>query len=99
MVSRELKGLSMKLKNARFGPLFRSYGDQRNYFHLKAMRAAQKTSSNIFLKKIKKNYTMLDRSIPKGKLWFILSGSAPWRRCLCRTGLMEHRGPWKCEKS
>jgi hypothetical protein len=27
---------------------------------------------------------------------FRLSGSAPWRRCLCRTGLMEHGGPWKC---
>jgi hypothetical protein len=28
------------------------------------VRAAQKTSSNIFLKKIKKNCAMLDRSIP-----------------------------------
>jgi hypothetical protein len=26
----------------------RSYGDQRNSFHLKAGRAIQKTSSNIF---------------------------------------------------
>jgi hypothetical protein len=25
-----------------------------------------------------------------------LSGSAPWRRCLCRISLMEHGGPWKC---
>jgi hypothetical protein len=25
-----------------------------------------------------------------------LSGSAPWRRCLCCTSLMEHGGPWKC---
>jgi hypothetical protein len=24
-----------------------------------------------------------------------LLGSAPWRRCLCRTGLMEYGGPWK----
>jgi hypothetical protein len=29
---------------------------------------------------------------------FSLSGSAPWRRCLCRTGLMEHGGPWKCRR-
>jgi hypothetical protein len=51
MVSRELEGLSVKLKNARFGPLYcRSYGDQRNSFHLRAMWAAQKNSSNIFLK-------------------------------------------------
>jgi hypothetical protein len=28
----------------------RSYGDQNNSFHLKAMRAAQKNKSNIFLK-------------------------------------------------
>jgi hypothetical protein len=41
----------------------RSYGDQRNSFHLRAMRAARKTSSNIFLKN-KKNCAMLDRSIP-----------------------------------
>jgi hypothetical protein len=48
MVSRELKGLSMKLKKARFGPYCKSYGDQRSYFHLKGVRAAQKTSSNNF---------------------------------------------------
>jgi hypothetical protein len=41
----------------------RSYGDKRNSFHLKAVRALQKTSSNIFLKN-KKNCAMLDRSIP-----------------------------------
>jgi hypothetical protein len=39
MVSRELEGLSGKLKNARFGP--RSYGDQRNSFHLRVVRAAK----------------------------------------------------------
>jgi hypothetical protein len=33
---------------------YRSYGDKRNSFHLMAMRATQKTSSNIFLKKLKK---------------------------------------------
>jgi hypothetical protein len=37
----------------------RSYGDQKNSFHLRAVWAAQKTSSNIFL-----NCAMLDRSIP-----------------------------------
>jgi hypothetical protein len=42
----------------------RSYGDQKNSFHLKAFRAAQKTSSNLFLKH-KENCVMLDRSIPK----------------------------------
>jgi hypothetical protein len=31
-------------------PYYRSYGDQRNSFHLRAVWAAQKTSSNIFLK-------------------------------------------------
>jgi hypothetical protein len=41
----------------------RSYDDQKNSFHLRAVRVAQKTSSNIFLK-IKENCTMLDRSIP-----------------------------------
>jgi hypothetical protein len=40
----------------------RSYGDQNNSFHLKAVRAAQKTSSNHFLE-IKENCAMLDRSI------------------------------------
>jgi hypothetical protein len=43
---------------------FRSYGDQRNSFHLRGVRGAQKTSSNIFLKN-KKNCAMLDRSIPR----------------------------------
>jgi hypothetical protein len=42
---------------------FRSYGDQRNSFHLRAVRAAQKTSSNSFLEN-KKNCAMLNRSIP-----------------------------------
>jgi hypothetical protein len=37
----------------------RSYGDQRNSFHLRAVRAVQKTSS----KKIK-NCAMINRSIP-----------------------------------
>jgi hypothetical protein len=32
----------------------------------------------------------------QGSDGFALSSSAPWRRCLCRTGLMEHGGPWKC---
>jgi hypothetical protein len=52
----------VKLKNTRFGLYCRSYGDQRNSFHLRAVRATQKTSSNIFLK-IKENCAMLDRSI------------------------------------
>jgi hypothetical protein len=42
----------------------RSYGDQRNPFHLRAGQATQKTSSNIFLEKKLKNCAMLDRSIP-----------------------------------
>jgi hypothetical protein len=54
MVSRELEGLSVKLKNTRFGPYCRSYDDQRNYFHLRAMQATQKSSSNIFLKNKRK---------------------------------------------
>jgi hypothetical protein len=45
---------------------FRSNGDQNNSFHLKAVRVAQKNSSNIFLKN-KKNRAMLDRSIPTRK--------------------------------
>jgi hypothetical protein len=40
----------------------RSYGDQRNSFHLRAVRATQNNSSNIFLK-IKENCAMLNRSI------------------------------------
>jgi hypothetical protein len=40
----------------------RIYGDQSNSFHLKAVQATQKTSSNIFLK-IKENFAMLDRPI------------------------------------
>jgi hypothetical protein len=32
----------------------RSYGDQRNSFHLKAMWATQKTSSIVFLEKKRK---------------------------------------------
>jgi hypothetical protein len=56
----------MKVKNARLDLYCRSYGDQRNSFHLKAVRVAQKTSSNIiFLNK--KNCAMLDRSIPTRK--------------------------------
>jgi hypothetical protein len=35
-------------------PYCGSYGDWRNSFHLKAMQAAQKTSSNIFLKNKRK---------------------------------------------
>jgi hypothetical protein len=63
MVSRELEGLSVKLKNTRFGLLLyeldldlycMSYGDQRNSFHLRARWATQKTSSNIFLKNKRK---------------------------------------------
>jgi hypothetical protein len=34
----------------------RSYGDQRNSFHLRTVRAAQKTSSNIFLENKRKLY-------------------------------------------
>jgi hypothetical protein len=30
---------------------YRSYGDQRNSFHLRTMQVAQKTSLNIFLLK------------------------------------------------
>jgi hypothetical protein len=41
----------------------RRYGEQKNSFHLRAVRAVQKTSSNIF-QKIKENCAMLDRSIP-----------------------------------
>jgi hypothetical protein len=44
----------------------RSYGEQKNFFHLRAVQAAQKTSSNIFLK-MKKNCAMLDRSITSRK--------------------------------
>jgi hypothetical protein len=47
MVGRELEGLFVKLKNARLDLYCRSYGDHRNSFHLRAVRAAQKTSSNI----------------------------------------------------
>jgi hypothetical protein len=47
MASRELEGLSMKLKNARFYLICRSYGDKRNSFHLKKQKT-QKTSSNTF---------------------------------------------------
>jgi hypothetical protein len=43
MVSRELEGLLAKLKNTRLDLYCRSYGDQRNSFQLRAMRAAQKT--------------------------------------------------------
>jgi hypothetical protein len=64
MVSRELEGLSGKLKNARFGP--RSYGDQRNSFHLRVVRAAKKPSSNIFLEN-KRNCAIFDRSVPTRK--------------------------------
>jgi hypothetical protein len=41
----------------------RSYGDQRNSFHLRVEWATQKNSSNIFLEN-KKNCAMLDKSIP-----------------------------------
>jgi hypothetical protein len=50
MVGRELEGLSLKLKNARFGP----YGNQKNSFHLRAVHATQKTSSDNFLKNKRK---------------------------------------------
>jgi hypothetical protein len=56
MVGRELEGLSVKLNNSRFGPYCRSYGDQRNSFHLRAVWVAQKTSLNIFLKNKRKLY-------------------------------------------
>jgi hypothetical protein len=39
----------------------RSYEDQRNSFHLRAMQVAQKSSSNIFF--LKENCAMVDRSI------------------------------------
>jgi hypothetical protein len=41
----------------------RSYGDQKNSFHMRAVRVVQKTSSNNILK-IKEDCAMLDRSIP-----------------------------------
>jgi hypothetical protein len=37
MVGRELEWFSMKLKNARLGPLLYSYGNQKNFFHLRAV--------------------------------------------------------------
>jgi hypothetical protein len=54
MVGRKLEGLSVKLKNARLDLYCRSYGDQKSSFHLKAVRAAQKTSLNNFLKNKRK---------------------------------------------
>jgi hypothetical protein len=47
MVGRGLEGLSMKLNNLDL--YCRSYGDEKNSFHLRAVWAIQKTSSNIFL--------------------------------------------------
>jgi hypothetical protein len=41
----------------------RSYGDQRNSFHLRAGRATQKDFFKYFLEN-KENCTMLDRSTP-----------------------------------
>jgi hypothetical protein len=41
----------------------KSYDDQKNSFHLRAVQTTQKNSSNIFLKK-KENCAMLDRSNP-----------------------------------
>jgi hypothetical protein len=52
MVGRELEGLSLKLKNLDL--YCRSYGDQKNSFHLRAIRVVQKTSSYIFLKNKRK---------------------------------------------
>jgi hypothetical protein len=49
MVGRELEGLFVKLKTQDLDLYCRSYGDQKNSFHLKAVWAVQKTSSNIFL--------------------------------------------------
>jgi hypothetical protein len=51
MVGRELEGLFVKQDLDLY---FRSYGDQNNSFHLRVVRAAQKTSSNIFLKNKRK---------------------------------------------
>jgi hypothetical protein len=50
MVNRELKGLSVKLTQD-LDLYCRSYGDQRNSFHLKAI---QKSSSNNFLENKRK---------------------------------------------
>jgi hypothetical protein len=48
-VNGKLKGLSNKPDYTQDLDLYcRSYGDQRNSFHLRAGRAIQKTSSNIF---------------------------------------------------
>jgi hypothetical protein len=50
MLVRELKGLSMKLKNTRLGTFIVGVMViRRILFHLRAVWAAQKTSSNIFL--------------------------------------------------
>jgi hypothetical protein len=42
---------------------YRSYGNQRNSFHLRTMQVAQKTSLNIFLLK-KEKCAILEKSIP-----------------------------------
>jgi hypothetical protein len=54
IVNRELEGLFVKLKNTRLDLYCRIYSDKRNSFHLRARRAAQKTSSNIFLENKRK---------------------------------------------
>jgi hypothetical protein len=44
----------VKLRTQDLDLYSRSYGDQKNYFRLRALWVAQKTSSNIFLKNKKK---------------------------------------------
>jgi hypothetical protein len=54
MVSRELEGLSVKLKIARFGPSFQELWWSKEFFSFEGSAGSTKTSSNIFLKNKKK---------------------------------------------
>jgi hypothetical protein len=64
MVDRELEGLSVKLKNARFGPLLSELWQLEEFFSFKGSLGSTKNLFKYFSKKIKKNCAMLDRSIP-----------------------------------
>jgi hypothetical protein len=56
LVDGKFKGLSKSHYTQDLDLYCRSYGDQKNSFHLKAGQATQKTSSNIFLEIKRKLY-------------------------------------------
>ena len=89
----------IKLLSCRKGPPLTTHENQIPQKTLPKPIIGSVTKLCFLVTQTNKEPTIIE-TIVDYDLWFIsLSGSVPWRRCLCCTSLMEHGGPWKGQKS